>query len=150
MNDWGNYEFVLFGNVMFCLDKSKLLPLLPTLYKRMEKYADSHRRKDIYALVLLNAANTCLEMNELEIAQTLLGQCQLILKNSKYFFEINHKNYLKGILEIKKGNVAKGKKICKDAIEVLVHFENFDNAQAKEKELKKLLREVESETLSGE
>ncbi len=141
VNDWGHYEIILFGNIIFCLNPTQVLSFQHTVLKKIEKYATINKKKGPYAMVILNMANYCLENNCLNQAIEMINKAELLLDGSKSFFELNQKNYLKGIYLIKSGSIEQGTELCNKAIDILIHFKDFANANSKKKELESILIE---------
>ncbi|UUX34934.1 helix-turn-helix domain-containing protein [Fundicoccus culcitae] len=139
---WGIYELTLFGNSIFFFNTVQLNSFVSIILSKTNKYSAALRQKDEFAKIMLNMINFCLFNDEIETSESLFVKLESILKGKRYFYQENQLNYLYGIYYIQMNEVSKGKEYCDKAIEILIHFKDYDSANAKQEELDKLLESI--------
>ncbi|HBY90776.1 helix-turn-helix domain-containing protein [Ruoffia sp. FAM 24228] len=143
--DWGHYEVALFANSMFFLDIEHMNYFNTMVINKIKKYGSKLRLNGEFSKVLLNMIDYLLKRNELEDIDDLISETETFLIGEKSFYEKNQLNYLKGLYYIKKGDIENGKNHCDKVISILVHFEEYENANHKQEEVDQLLQEIADE-----
>lgn len=141
--DWGHYEVGLFANSLFFLEIEHIQYFKSMVISKIKKYGSKLRVKGEFSKVLLNMLDYSLTRGELGDIDSLISETEKFLDGDKSFYERNQLNYLKGLYLIKKGDVENGKELCDKAINILAHFDEYQNANHKQKELDDLLSVTE-------
>lgn len=130
VEDWGYYELSLYGNSLFCLPLKNIDFLSKIAYKKAVIFSNLSRNQNELSLILMNTIVTLLDAKELNSVQSIINLTDKNLLGSKNYYEINKLNFLKGILDIKKGKKEEGKSSCMKALDIMQHMGNEDSARA--------------------
>lgn len=131
VEDWGYYEFSLYGNALFFLPLKKTIFLLKTAIKKSKQLNKININKNELCLIIMNIITTLLEkkdITELHTLDTLFNLLENELNSTKYYYEINKYHFLKGIYLLSLGDT-KGKELSLKAIEVMAMMGDEDLAQ---------------------
>lgn len=139
VEDWSYYELSLFGNSLFSLPIDSIDFLCKVAFKKASLFSDIFSLKNDLALIACNVIILMIEQDELHRLDSLFLLADRNLENTRFYYEKNKVNYLKGLYEIKKGNIEVGKQHCMKAIETMYSLGDNINAKAHQEELKKYL-----------
>lgn len=139
VEDWSYYELSLFGNALFSLPVDTIDFLCKVAFKKASLFSDIFSLKNDLALIVCNVIIVMIEQDELHRLDPLFLLADKNLENTRFYYEKNKINYLKGLFEIKKGNVEMGKQLSTKAIEIMYSLGDNLNAKAHQEELKKHL-----------
>jgi transcriptional activator, rgg/gadR/mutR family, C-terminal domain len=129
VEEWGEYELVLFGNSLNFIPIEKMYNLSKIAIKRSTMFAKSPKHINELGIIIGNIIHTLIDNNHFEGLNNLFIQAENMLSGTDYFAEINRINFYKGIYLILNGNQNKGLSISKKAISLLNQMRRNDLAR---------------------
>jgi transcriptional activator, rgg/gadR/mutR family, C-terminal domain len=129
VEEWGEYELVLFGNSLNFIPIEKMYNLSKIAIKRSTMFAKSPKHINELGIIIGNIIHTLIDNNHFEGLNNLFIQAENMLNGTDYFAEINRINFYKGIYLILNGNQNKGLSISKNAISLLNQMRRNDLAR---------------------
>lgn len=129
VEEWGEYELVLFGNSLNFIPIEKMYNLSKIAIKRSTMFAKSPKHINELGIIIGNIIHTLIDNNHFEGLNNLFIQAENMLSGTDYFAEINRINFYKGIYLILNGNQNKGLSISKNAISLLNQMRRNDLAR---------------------
>ncbi len=139
VDDWGLYEINLFGNSILFMPVNVVDRLCKKALQKKSLFVNESDTKHSYGRILINIILNRLESRELKGVLSLFALADSNLNGSRFYFEQNKINFLRGIYVIKMGDEERGKRISEQAISVMKSMKDFETATAHENELKKYL-----------
>ena len=124
VEEWGDYEWELFGNIVFCLSTKETHLYLDSIFRkaRLGKHDTMHKR--MLCRILLNIFLEDIEANPSEASQVEAYLTEL-LQDEEFYYEKIRFYYLQGILHIYQGHVDKGKLECMKMIEIFYQLKEY-------------------------
>ena len=142
VEEWGDYEWELFGNIVFCLSTEETHLYLDSIFRkaRLGKHDTMHKRM-LYR-ILLNIFLEDIEANSSEASQVEAYLTEL-LEDEEFYYEKIRFYYLQGILHIYQGHVEKGKIECMKMIDIFKGLKERKKASQYQEYLDYVLSEIE-------
>ena len=142
VEEWGDYEWELFGNIVFCLSTEETHLYLDSIFRkaRLGKHDTMHKRM-LYR-ILLNIFLEDIEANSSEASQVEAYLTEL-LEDEEFYYEKIRFYYLQGILHIYQGQVEKGKLECMKMIDIFKNLKEVKKASQYQEYLDYVLHEIE-------
>lgn len=142
-DNWGSYEVYLYTNFIkfIPLDINNLL--IKTAKKSAAHYVNKDRYKHAVVVIQLNYINELINKREILLARKLIDDLIVELVNTKYFYEINKLQYLKGKAMIADGKIYEGKKIAQKAIDTMYQLNNDALGRSHQKDLNEFIISLE-------
>ena len=124
VEEWGDYEWELFGNIVFCLSTKETHLYLDSIFRkaRLGKHDTMHKR--MLCRILLNIFLEDIEANSSEASQVEVYLIEL-LQDEEFYYEKIRFYYLQGILHIYQGHVDKGKLECMKMIDIFYQLKEY-------------------------
>lgn len=124
VEEWGDYEWELFGNIVFCLSTKETHLYLDSIFRkaRLGKHDTMHKR--MLCRILLNIFLEDIEANPSEASQVEAYLTEL-LQDEEFYYEKIRFYYLQGILHIYQGHVDKGKLECMKMIDIFYQLKEY-------------------------
>lgn len=114
---WGIYELTLFNNSLFFLPIEVTEKLGHAAMLKSKPFLKLEENKSYYYAIMLNVISILIENDLIHSAKSYIETFERELFNSTAYFYQLRLSFLKGVLHIKTGRVALGKKICIEAIQ---------------------------------
>ena len=142
VEEWGDYEWELFGNIVFCLSSEETHLYLDSIFRkaRLGKHDTMHKR--MLCRILLNIFLEDIEANSSEASQVEAYLTEL-LEDEEFYYEKIRFYYLQGILHIYQGHVEKGKIECMKMIDIFKSLKECKKASQYQEYLDYVLSEIE-------
>ena len=142
VEEWGDYEWELFGNIIFCLSTEETHLYLDSIFRkaRLGKHDTMHKR--MLCRILLNIFLEDIEANSSEASQVEAYLTEL-LEDEEFYYEKIRFYYLQGILHIYQGHVEKGKLECMKMIDIFKGLKERKKAFQYQEYLDYVLSEIE-------
>ncbi len=142
VEEWGDYEWELFGNIVFCLSTKETHLYLDSIFRkaRLGKHDTMHKR--MLCRILLNIFLEDIEANSSEASQVEVYLTEL-LQDEEFYYEKIRFYYLQGILHIYQGYVEKGKLECMKMIEIFKGLKERKKVTQYQEYLDYVLSEIE-------
>ena len=142
VEEWGEYEWELFGNIVFCLSSEETHLYLDSIFRkaRLGKHDTMHKR--MLCRILLNIFLEDIEANSSEASQVEAYLTEL-LEDEEFYYEKIRFYYLQGILHIYQGHVEKGKLECMKMIDIFKSLKECKKATQYQEYLDYVLSEIE-------
>ena len=142
VEEWGDYEWELFGNIVFCLSTKETHLYLDSIFRkaRLGKHDTMHKR--MLCRILLNIFLEDIEANSSEASQVEAYLTEL-LEDEEFYYEKIRFYYLQGILHIYQGHVEKGKLECMKMIDIFKGVKERKKAFQYQEYLDYVLSEIE-------
>ena len=142
VEEWGDYEWELFGNIVFCLSTKETHLYLDSIFRkaRLGKHDTMHKR--MLCRILLNIFLEDIEANSSEASQVEAYLTEL-LEDEEFYYEKIRFYYLQGILHIYQGHVEKGKLECMKMIDIFKGLKERKKAFQYQEYLDYVLSEIE-------
>ena len=142
VEEWGDYEWELFGNIVFCLSTEETHLYLDSIFRkaRLGKHDTMHKR--MLCRILLNIFLEDIEANPSEASQVEAYLTEL-LEDEEFYYEKIRFYYLQGILHIYQGHVEKGKLECMKMIDIFKSLKERKKASQYQEYLDYVLSEIE-------
>ena len=142
VEEWGDYEWELFGNIVFCLSTEETHLYLDSIFRkaRLGKHDTMHKR--MLCRILLNIFLEDIEANSSEASQVEAYLTEL-LEDEEFYYEKIRFYYLQGILHIYQGHVEKGKLECMKMIDIFKSLKERKKATQYQEYLDYVLSEIE-------
>ena len=142
VEEWGDYEWELFGNIVFCLSTKETHLYLDSIFRkaRLGKRDTMHKR--MLCRILLNIFLEDIEANSSEASQVEAYLTEL-LEDEEFYYEKIRFNYMQGILHIYQGHVDKGKLECMKMIDIFKGLKECKKASQYQEYLDYVLSETE-------
>lgn len=142
VEEWGDYEWELFGNIVFCLSTEETHLYLDSIFRkaRLGKHDTMHKR--MLCRILLNIFLEDIEANSSEATQVEAYLTEL-LQDEEFYYEKIRFYYLQGILHIYQGHVEKGKIECMKMIDIFKGLKERKKASQYQEYLDYVLSEIE-------
>lgn len=144
VENWGRYEFWVFGNVMTILKDDVRDSLGSIAMGKGEFYQVLHTNKRFAIRTFHNLAFVALERGNLEQALKYLNHLDRMNISNDYLYETLLIKYAKGLYAYRKG-VIEGLNEMEKSIEILEELGCIEKAHSMQKELKKILEVVDKE-----
>ncbi|GAA0460126.1 helix-turn-helix domain-containing protein [Alkalibacillus silvisoli] len=143
---WTLYELRLYSSVMMVLDEIMVITLTKEAYKKSKNYHYQPQVRDTINNILLNTLSSLLgpinQPNRLINTQAFLYFLEALEANcleSDFVLKSNMMQ-LRGLYEVKKGNITEGVEMVKGAVDLLNQFQASNLAQDAERYMKLILR----------
>ncbi|MFV0557139.1 MAG: Rgg/GadR/MutR family transcriptional regulator [Enterococcus sp.] len=133
---WTLQEVHLYGNTIEWIDADLQFTFFRRLSRTVEYYTAYDRGRDIYCGMLVNLIAHTLKINELDIAEVLIRQLELLAVEYPQLFHRMSAKFFAGILTMKKENLTAIPDSAAWIIEALIHLDQIALA----KELKALIQ----------
>ncbi len=142
VEEWGDYEWELFGNIVFCLSTEETHLYLDSIFRkaRLGKHDTMHKR--MLCRILLNIFLEDIEANSSEASQVEAYLTEL-LQDEEFYYEKIRFYYLQGILHIYQGHVEKGKLECMKMIDIFKGLKERKKVTQYQEYLDYVLSEIE-------
>jgi len=142
VEEWGDYEWELFGNIVFCLSTKETHLYLDSIFRkaRLGKHDTMHKR--MLCRILLNIFLEDIEANSSEASQVEVYLTEL-LQDEEFYYEKIRFYYLQGVLHIYQGHVEKGKLECMKMIDIFKGLKERKKASQYQEYLDYVLSEIE-------
>lgn len=142
VEEWGDYEWELFGNIVFCLSTKETHLYLDSIFRkaRLGKHDTMHKR--MLCRILLNIFLEDIEANSSEANQVEVYLTEL-LQDEEFYYEKIRFYYLQGILHIYQGHVEKGKLECMKMIDIFKGLKERKKVTQYQEYLDYVLSEIE-------
>ena len=142
VEEWGDYEWELFGNIVFCLSTKETHLYLDSIFRkaRLGKHDTMHKR--MLCRILLNIFLEDIEANSSEASQVEKYLIE-VLQDEEFYYEKIRFNYLQGILHIYQGHVEKGKLECMKMIDIFKGLKERKKVTQYQEYLDYVLSEIE-------
>ena len=142
VEEWGDYEWELFGNIIFCLSTEETHLYLDSIFRkaRLGKHDTMHKR--MLCRILLNIFLEDIEANPSEASQVEAYLIEL-LQDEEFYYEKIRFNYMQGILHIYQGHVEKGKLECMKMIDIFKSLKERKKVTQYQEYLDYVLSEIE-------
>ncbi len=142
VEEWGDYEWELFGNIVFCLSTKETHLYLDSIFRkaRLGKHDTMHKR--MLCRILLNIFLEDIEANSSEASQVEVYLTEL-LQDEEFYYEKIRFYYLQGILHIYQGHVEKGKLECMKMIDIFKGLKERKKVTQYQEYLDYVLSEIE-------
>ena len=142
VEEWGDYEWELFGNIVFCLSTKETDLYIDSIFRKARLGKQDMMHKRMLCRILLNIFLEVIESNPSEANQVEKYLIEL-LQDEEFYYEKIRFNYLQGILYIYQGYVDKGKQQCLKMIDVFKNLKEVKKASQYEEYLECVLCEIE-------
>ena len=144
---WGNYELVIYANSLTIFPPETVIALSKEVVKKTSLYKLVHKNFVQTLAILLNTTIVCLETNLLNDALYFILTLENMHMAEKLFYERTLLVFLKGIYEIKKGNIEIGEELSRKAVTTMYTIGSEDLAISHEEYLESILVAQVNETL---
>ena len=129
MEEWGEYELVLFGNSLNFIPIEKMYNLSKIAINRSAMFSKSPKHVNELSIIIGNIIHTLIENEHFDGLNNLFIQAENLLSGTDSFAEINRINFYKGIYLLVQGNYDKGLSISQQAISILNQMRRPDLAR---------------------
>ena len=136
---WGNYELVIYANSLTIFPPETVIALSKEVVKKTSMYKLVHKNFVQTLAILINTTIVCLETNLLNDALYFILTLENMHMAENLFYERTLLVFLKGIYEIKKGNVEAGEELSRKAITTMYTIGSEDLAISHEEYLENTL-----------
>ena len=136
---WGNYELVIYANSLTIFPPETVIALSKEVVKKTSMYKLVHKNFVQTLAILINTTIVCLETNLLNDALYFILTLENMHMAEKLFYERTLLVFLKGIYEIKKGNIEIGKELSRKAVAAMYTIGSEDLAISHEEYLENTL-----------
>lgn len=136
---WGNYELVVYANSLTIFPPETVVALSKEVVKKTSMYKLVHKNFVQTLAILLNTTIVCLESNLLNDALYFILTLDNMHMAENLFYERTLLIFLKGIYEIKKGDIEAGEGIARKAITTMYTIGSEDLAISHEEYLESML-----------
>ncbi len=116
---WGNYELVIYANSLTIFPPATVIALSKEIVKKTSMYKLVHKNFVQILGIFINTIIVCLENNLLNDALYFILTLENMHMAENLFYERTLLVFLKGIYEIKKGNIPEGESLCRKAIDTM-------------------------------
>ena len=124
VEEWGDYEWELFGNIVFCLSTKETHLYLDSIFRKARLGKQDTMHKRMLCRILLNIFLEDIEANPSEASQVEAYLTEL-LQDEEFYYEKIRFYYLQGILHIYQGHVDKGKLECMKMIDIFYQLKEY-------------------------
>ena len=124
VEEWGDYEWELFGNIVFCLSTKETHLYLDSIFRKARLGKQDTMHKRMLCRILLNIFLEDIEANPSEASQVEAYLTEL-LEDEEFYYEKIRFYYLQGILHIYQGHVEKGKQECMKMIDIFYQLKQY-------------------------
>ena len=124
VEEWGDYEWELFGNIVFCLSTKETHLYLDSIFRKARLGKQDTMHKRMLCRILLNIFLEDIEANPSEASQVEVYLTKL-LQDEEFYYEKIRFYYLQGILHIYQGYVEKGKQECLQMIDIFYQLKEY-------------------------
>ena len=124
VEEWGDYEWELFGNIVFCLSTKETHLYLDSIFRKARLGKQDTMHKRMLCRILLNIFLEDIEANPSEASQVEAYLTEL-LEDEEFYYEKIRFNYMQGILHIYQGHVEKGKQECMKMIDIFYQLKQY-------------------------
>ena len=114
VEEWGDYEWELFGNIVFCLSTKETHLYIDSIFRKARL-----GKQDTMHIFLED-----IESNPSEASQVEKYLIE-VLQDEEFYYEKIRFNYLQGILHIHQGYVEKGKLECMKMIDIFYQLKQY-------------------------
>ena len=142
VEEWGDYEWELFGNIGFCLSPEETHLYLDSIFRKASLVKRDTMHKRMLCRILLNIFLEDIEANSSEASQVEAYLIEL-LKDEEFYYEKIRFYYLQGILHIYQGHVEKGKIECMRMIDIFKGLKERKKATQYQEYLDYVLSKIE-------
>ncbi len=139
VEDWSHYELELFGNGLFCFPIDIVSFLCQSAFKKATAFSKIITNRNELALIAINVIVKSLESNNLNQIDSIIAAADSSLSGTKFYYEKNKLNFVKGLYAIRTGDKENGTKLANDAIKIMYSLGSHHTAKAHQDELKKYL-----------
>ena len=129
VEEWGEYELVLFGNSLNFIPIEKMYNLSKIAINRSAMFSKSPKHVNELSIIIGNIIHTLIENEHFDGLNNLFIQAENLLSGPDSFAEINRINFYKGIYLLIQGNYDKGLSISQQAISILNQMRRPDLAR---------------------
>lgn len=136
---WGNYELVVYANSLTIFPPETVIALSKEVVKKTSMYKLVHQNFVQTLAILINTIIVCLESNLLNDALYFILTLENMHMAENLFYERTLLIFLKGIYEIKKGNIEIGEELSRKAITTMYTIGSEDLAISHEEYLESML-----------
>lgn len=136
---WGNYELVVYANSLTIFPPETVIALSKEVVKKTSMYKLVHKNFVQTLAILINTTIVCLESNLLNDALYFILTLENMHMAEKLFYERTLLIFLKGIYEIKKGNIEIGEELSRKAVITMYTIGSEDLAISHEEYLESML-----------
>ncbi|SFH63164.1 helix-turn-helix domain-containing protein [Pisciglobus halotolerans] len=125
---WGNYELMLYANVLSVLPTDTVIALSKEVVKKTSVYSFIPADFVQTVQLLLNTVIVCLDADLLNEALYFVLTIEGMNLEERFFYERTVLTFLKGILKIKNEEVEQGKKEAEKAVQMMYSIGSNDIA----------------------
>lgn len=143
---WGNYELVVYANSLTIFPPETVIALSKEVVKKTSMYKLVHKNFVQTLAILLNTTIVCLETNLLNDALYFILTLENMHMAENLFYERTLLIFLKGIYEMKKGNIEIGEELSRKAVMIMYTIGSEDLAISYEEYLESMLVHEVKET----
>lgn len=136
---WGNYELVIYANALTIFPPETVIALSKEVVKKTSMYKLVNKNFVQTLGILINTTIVCLESNLLNDALYFILTLENMHMAENLFYERTLLIFLKGIYEIKKGNIEIGEELSRKAITTMYTIGSEDLAISHEEYLESML-----------
>ncbi|MFL2133453.1 helix-turn-helix domain-containing protein [Desemzia sp. FAM 24101] len=136
---WGNYELVIYANALTIFPPETVIALSKEVVKKTSMYKLVNKNFVQTLGILINTTIVCLESNLLNDALYFILTLENMHMAENLFYERTLLIFLKGIYEIKKGNIEIGEELSRQAITTMYTIGSEDLAISHEEYLESML-----------
>lgn len=140
---WGNYELVVYANSLTIFSPETVIALSKEVVKKTSMFKLVHKNFIQTLAILLNTIIVCLEQGLLNDALYFILTMENMNMAENLFYERTLLIFLRGIYEIKKGNVEPGKDLSQQAVSIMQAIGSEDLAISYDEYLQQQLSLVE-------
>lgn len=134
VEEWKIYELILIGNLYLFMDIELLHKMGQEIVKKSSK---DKANIGVVRITLLNIFETCIQRNELKIAEYYKDVITKILKNETLLYERNIYYFLEGLLKYKRGQKVDGMQQMEQSIQIYKWLQCDSLAENYQSDLKK-------------
>ena len=124
VEEWGDYEWELFGNIVFCLSSKETHLYIDSIFRKARLGKQDTMHKRMLCRILLNIFLEDIESNPSEASQVEKYLVE-VLQDEEFYYEKIRFNYLQGILHIYQGYVEKGEQECMKMIDIFYQLKQY-------------------------
>lgn len=139
VDDWSHYELELFNNGLFCFSAETVGFLCKSAFRKATAFSKLITNRNELALLAINVIVLLLERNVLDQIASIITMAESSLNGTKFYYERNKLNYVKGLYALRTGDKENGLKLANDAIAIMYSLGSHHDAKAHQDELKKYL-----------
>lgn len=144
---WGNYELVIYANSLTIFPPSTVIALSKEVVKKTSMYKLVHKNFLQTLAILINTTIVCLENNLLNDALYFILTLENMHMAENLFYERTLLVFLKGMYEIKKGNIPEGEVLCRKAIDTMYIIGSEDLAMSYEEYVNEMILVKKEESI---